>query len=231
MRVSTTEQHVENQRDACLQLCTRHGWEPIVIDETVSGALRRRPGWDSVLSLALGGEIVAVVVSALDRIGRSMNEVFLTIDAIDRAGIRVLSVKEPWLDVGGGGDPLMRKLMLAVFSWAAEFERERLLERSRDGTDQARKEGRLGGRPRSALVGDDLAYAVKMHQAGLSDTAIKKALFERGVHRPRCDCKNCKPGGIGVPKPLPRSSIYTAITRLTVFDGLSPVAAAPKKAS
>jgi putative DNA-invertase from lambdoid prophage Rac len=217
LRVSTHRQDVASQRDGAMELCHRNGWEPVLIEETMSGARVRRPGWDRVMAMAIGREIEAVVVSALDRIGRSMIEVFNCVEALDKSGVRLLSVKEPWVDFasapGGVGD-LMRKLMLAIMSWAAELERERLLARSQDGTDQARKEGRIGGRPRKALVGEGLALAVRLHQAGQSVGQIQKALFERGYHRP------LKEGSRAKPKPLARSTIHSAVNRLTLFDGL-----------
>jgi DNA invertase Pin-like site-specific DNA recombinase len=228
MRVSTASQDTENQRASCLELCRRHGFDdPIVIEETASGARLGRAGWDQVMALALGGEIGAVVVWALDRIGRSLQEVFKMVEALDKARVRLLSVREPWLDLGdaaaGAARDPMRTLLVMVFAWAAEFERERILQRSREGREVARREGRVGGRPRTAMVGEPLALAVKMHAAGLSAVKIQRALFERGVYR-------STPAGFrGKPKPVPLSTIHSAVTRVTTFEGVTPER--PKKAS
>jgi DNA invertase Pin-like site-specific DNA recombinase len=223
MRVSTGAQNSENQRASCVALCRQNGWDPVIIDETASGARVRRPGWDEVMRLAIGREVAGVVVWAIDRIGRSLQEVFDCINAIDQSGVRLLSVKEPWIDAGahpGGVADLMRRLQIMIFAWAADFERLRLLERSREGTDRARREGRFGGRPRSALVGDGLALAVDLHRKGLSTVKIQRALFERGYFRPtKLVGKDGKPLR---PQPLPRSTIHYAIKRLTTFDGLIP---------
>jgi len=231
MRVSTASQDTVNQRAACLEICARNGWEAIIIDETASGKHLRRAGWDRVLALAISREIGAVVVWAIDRIGRSMQEVFASVKSLDDAGIRLLSVREPWTDVGSmpGGADLMRNLLLAIFAWAAEFERFRNIERSKAGTDQARMAGRIGGRPRNALVGDGLAVAVALKNAGWSTVKIQRELFARGFHKPTCDCVGCRPdladlnkGRGGKPTPLPRSTIHYAVARVTTFDNMAP---------
>lgn len=53
--------------------------------------------------------VVAVV--AVDRLGRSMAGVINTVRELDRAGCRVVSLRESWLDTGGPA----RELLLAVF--------------------------------------------------------------------------------------------------------------------
>jgi len=90
---------------------------------------------------------------------------------LDRIGVQVVSVREPWLDTGGP----VRSLLIAIFSWCAEQERERLIERTKAGLERARRQGRRIGRPR-ALV--DVAKALALRNEGKS---IREAAVVLGV--------------------------------------------------
>jgi DNA invertase Pin-like site-specific DNA recombinase len=79
---------------------------------------------------------------------------------LDRRGIEVVSVREPWLDAGGA----VRPLLIAIFGWIAEQERVRLSERTRAGMDRARRSGVHVGRPSSSI---DVQRALAMKHDGL----------------------------------------------------------------
>jgi DNA invertase Pin-like site-specific DNA recombinase len=81
--------------------------------------------------------------------------------ALDEIGVKVVSVREAWLDTVGP----VRSLLVAIFSWVAETERNRLGERVRAGLDRARKDGKKLGRPRVSV---DLAKAQALRDAGQS---------------------------------------------------------------
>lgn len=122
LRVSTDAQTVENQRPDVEAFCATRGWTLTKLyTETVSGAARRRPVFDKMVEEARRGGFEAVVVWRLDRFGRSMLANMDSVRLLDAAGVGVVSVKEPWLNTAEG--PL-RNLLIAVFSYVAEVERE-----------------------------------------------------------------------------------------------------------
>ena len=91
IRVSTSDQHTENQRPELLQLADVRGFEVVeVVEERVS-ASKKRAGFDRVLALAHRGGIHAVIVFALDRIGRSMVDNLQVVLELDRLGVEVVS--------------------------------------------------------------------------------------------------------------------------------------------
>jgi DNA invertase Pin-like site-specific DNA recombinase len=152
-RVSTMEQTAENQERELLQLAHARGWQVGgIYRESMSGAIRDRPELDRLLGDARAGRIGAVVVWALDRLHRSMVGCITTVLELDRLGVQVLSLREPWLDTAGP----VRSLLLAIFGWVAEQERARLIERTRAGLARAREKGtRSGkaiGRPRVSTI-------------------------------------------------------------------------------
>ncbi|MCP3139907.1 recombinase family protein [Pyxidicoccus sp. QH1ED-7-1] len=85
----------------------------------------------------------AVVVVALDRLGRSMSGIIATVRELDRVGCAVVSLRESWLDTGGPA----RELLLAVFGWVAQEERRILVARTVSGLERARRHGTRSGKP------------------------------------------------------------------------------------
>ncbi len=88
-----------------------------------------------------------MVVWRLDRWGRSVADLMLTLGELTELGVGFVSLTEA-LDLTTSTGRAMAGL-LAVF---AEFEREILRERVRAGIAQARREGRPHGRPRTASL-------------------------------------------------------------------------------
>jgi putative DNA-invertase from lambdoid prophage Rac len=118
-----------------------------IYEETFSGATTARPEFTRMMDDAHKGRFTTVVVWALDRFGRSMIGNIQTVLELDRLGVRLVSLREPWLDTSGP----VRSLLLAIFSWCAEQERLRIVERTKAGMDRARRDGKTIGRPSSSI--------------------------------------------------------------------------------
>jgi DNA invertase Pin-like site-specific DNA recombinase len=131
LRVSTDAQTVANQRPEVEAFCAARGWTLVkTYEETASGAAKRRPVFDRLLEDARKRHFDGVVVWRLDRFGRSMLSNMDSVRLLDAAGVAVASVRESWLDTSAG--PL-RSLLIAIFSYVAEVERETLRERTKAG--------------------------------------------------------------------------------------------------
>ncbi len=102
-----------------------------IFEDTVSGAKSRRPGLDAALDYMRSGD--RLVVTRLDRLGRSRVDTLNTMDALRLRGI-VVECHHPRLDTS---DPAGR-LVMAVLADLAEWERDVLIERTREGLAQAR---------------------------------------------------------------------------------------------
>jgi putative DNA-invertase from lambdoid prophage Rac len=142
LRVSTDQQTTANQLDDLTRLATARGYACQVFEETESAA-KQRPVLEQVLAAARSGQVNAVIVWALDRLHRSMHGAITTVLELDRLGVQVISLREPWLDTSGP----VRQLLVAIFGWVAEQERTRLIERTRAGLERARRDGKRLGRP------------------------------------------------------------------------------------
>jgi DNA invertase Pin-like site-specific DNA recombinase len=144
IRVSTKEQDEEVQRRALEEFAGGHGVEIMewYVDKGESGAVpfKSRPVASKLIE-DLGKLKPECVLSwSIDRLGRSMLDTMNTILELESRGVRVITVKEEFLQTL---DPNIRKLILSILSWIAEYERRRIRERQ----EEAWKHGKQKGRP------------------------------------------------------------------------------------
>jgi len=134
-RVSTKDQHLDGQRDALAAA----GAERIFAD-TISGTARARPELDRLLLELRSGDVV--VVTKYDRLARSLKDLLEIVEQILARGAGFRSLGEDIDTTSPAG-----RLVFHVFASIAQFERERIVERTKEGLEAARKRGRVGGRP------------------------------------------------------------------------------------
>jgi DNA invertase Pin-like site-specific DNA recombinase len=180
LRVSTEKQTVENQRAPLSQLVLARGYEIAeVVTEVESGA-KKRPLLDDLCERARRGEFQAFGIAALDRLGRSVLDVLGRVELLDRAGVRILCVRDGWLETEGAA----RQLMLSVMAGCAQLERDILRERTLAGLARARAQGRKGGRPKASplavsaalvRVRGGISVAEAADDAGLSVRTLQRA--------------------------------------------------------
>lgn len=177
-RVSTSAQSLDNQRKAVFRLVAARGYELVETFEEKSSSARERTAFAAAKFGARRGEYDVLVVWALDRFGRSMAKNLIDVLELDRLGVEIVSVCEPWLDTRGP----VRDLLVAIFSWVAEQERMRLGERTRAGLERARREGRKLGRPPARV---NLAEANRLRATGMTwakiarHMGVKQSTLER----------------------------------------------------
>lgn len=134
-RVSTKDQNIDGQQDAL----TSAGAERIFAD-TITGTARSRPELDRLLNELRNGDVV--VVTKYDRLARSLKDLLEIVEQIQAKGAGFRSLGEDIDTTTPAG-----RLIFHVFASIAQFERERIVERTKEGLVAARKRGRVGGRP------------------------------------------------------------------------------------
>ena len=92
-----------------------------------------------LLSQLRTGDVL--VVWKLDRLSRSLKDVLALMEKVQQVGAGFQSLTEAIDTTSPGG-----RMMMQIVGAFAEFERAMLRERTRNGLDAARKEGRIGGR-------------------------------------------------------------------------------------
>ncbi len=161
-RVSTPDQSLEGQTDAL----TAAGAERIFAD-TISGTKRERPELTQLLDQLRSGDVVTV--TKYDRLARSLHDLLDIVKTIEERGAGFRSLAEDIDTTTPAG-----RLIFHVFASIAQFERERISERTKEGLKAARKRGRVGGRP-PALTTDQKAEVRRMRdEEGRSIAAIAR---------------------------------------------------------
>ena len=173
LRVSKSDgsQSVENQRPEVEQVARARGFKVVKVYEETASAAKTRPVFEAMMKDAKRGKFKVLLVWALDRFGRSMTGNLTDVLELDRLGVTVVSVRESWLDTGSP----VRRLLVAIFSWVAEQERARLIDRTKAGLQAARRRGTRLGRPRARLDVDEL---LELRRQGWS---VRRIAVSRGV--------------------------------------------------
>ncbi len=154
IRVSLNEEHPENQEIALKEFCERNGIELLKVfrDVGVSGAepALQRPNFKKLLQAAELMDIKTIVVFDLTRIGRDIFDVINTLKYLYDKGFNILFVKHPELNLNNTDSYVartMRRALVALLASFAEMERSFIRERTKQGMERARREGKHIGRP------------------------------------------------------------------------------------
>jgi DNA invertase Pin-like site-specific DNA recombinase len=169
-RVSTHDQQtLPLQMRAMREYAARRGWTVAVqIKEVGSGATERELR-ENLLAAARRREIDVVLVWRLDRWGRSLVDLVVTLKELAELGVAFVSLTEA-LDLTTPAGRAMAGL-LSVF---AAFEHEILRERIRAGIAEARLQGKHLGRP--VTVGKQASQIRKLYRGGVSKAEIARRL-------------------------------------------------------
>ena len=143
-RVSTTDQTTENQKMRLTEYVMQKGWEYDIFNE-VESTRKTRPVKAELLQKLRNGEYNGVLVFRLDRWARSSTELLLEMDQLANKGIAFISYSEN-LDFSTSTG----KLHFQILSAFAEFERNLISERTKEGIYRARKLGKTLGRPQGS---------------------------------------------------------------------------------
>jgi DNA invertase Pin-like site-specific DNA recombinase len=162
-RVSTLGQSLSAQLDAL-----KAAGADLVFREKVSGVRADRPQLAKLMAGLKPGDIV--LVTKLDRLGRSTRELLDLIERIGKAGASFRSLGDPLWDTSSSQGRLLSTLLAAI----AEFERELIRERTGEGRKRAMANGvKFGRKPK--LSDYQRQEAIKRRAAGETLASIAKS--------------------------------------------------------
>ncbi len=217
-RVSTSkqevEQTVESQIECLRKYVENEGLEldekHVYVDEGYSGAKLERPGLDTLRDSAAAGEFQEVIIYSPDRLARRYAYQVIVIEELNKCGCEVIFLQRPISD-----DP-EEKLLLQMQGIIAEYERAKIIERTRRGRLYNARRGHFlmwsippygyryqivsGEQPGRAIIHEEEAELVKniFHwctEEGLSTYKIVERLNRMGI-RPRKGGKGWAPSSI-----------------------------------
>jgi DNA invertase Pin-like site-specific DNA recombinase len=162
-RVSTVDQDYARQVEAL-----KAAGAEKVFSEKISGARADRPQLAKLMDALKADDVV--MVTKLDRLGRSTTELFALLDRIDRVDAGFRSLGDPMWDTTTPQGKLLRTILAGV----AEFERDIIQERTSEGRKRAMANGvQFGRKPK--LTPHQRAEAIQRRAAGETLTDIAKS--------------------------------------------------------
>jgi DNA invertase Pin-like site-specific DNA recombinase len=174
-RVSTKdkEQNPENQLIRLREYCKVREWKFREYVDFASGAKKDRPGLKSIMNDLT--QLDGILVLRLDRFGRSLQNLLENLNQIRTQG-KFFEAIDQGLKISEKKEP-MNDFMLAILGAAAEFERELISERVRDGMARARKENKKIGRPEILEKrGIDISRIIELRESGKSIRDISQII-------------------------------------------------------
>jgi len=143
VRVSKTEQTVENQINPLIQYAKGMGWEYEIFQEKESTRKSRPVQWELYNKL-LRKKYDGLLIYKFDRWARSTKELIEHMEKLLDKGISIYSYSEN-IDLKSS----MGRAMLTIISAFAQLERDLIRERTLAGLARARAQGKKLGRPRT----------------------------------------------------------------------------------
>jgi DNA invertase Pin-like site-specific DNA recombinase len=178
IRVSTDEQDLSKQRHLLFEYAQQ---QRLIIDQFIEAEVssRKTPQERRIVELLnLLGTGDHLLVAELSRLGRNMLETLNIINSLGEKGIRITFVRQPELSTSGGHG----RLLLAIYSYFAEAERDYISIRTKQGLAAARANGKLLGRPKGSrnksgsVLSPFKQQIEEYHRLGLSIRAIQKLI-------------------------------------------------------
>src|SRR4030095_14073504 len=175
IRVSKDDQDLKKQRHLLLEYSQQ---QKLLIDEFIEIEISSRKNPDErriteLINKLQDGDLL--LVAELSRLGRNMLETLNIIDELTQTGVKIVFIRQPELSTTGPHT----QLLLAIYSYFAETEREFISIRTKQGLAAARAEGKLLGRPKGSQNQNRPLDAHREQieaylQIGLSIAAIQK---------------------------------------------------------
>jgi DNA invertase Pin-like site-specific DNA recombinase len=164
-RVSTLDQVLHSQVDEL----TAAGAGRIFTDQA-SGKLDARPGLAAALDYLRDHEGDVLMVTRIDRLGRSVQHLVRVVDDLKARGIEFRSLHEGIDTTTAGGE-----MFFVIFAAIGRFSGRIISERTHEGLAAARARGRRGGRPR-AMTEERITTALELRAKGRTLEQIAKTL-------------------------------------------------------
>lgn len=143
-RVSSDDQNLERQFEEFKKI----GVEKIFAEKKSGKNTIDRPEFSKMMSFVREGD--TIVFESLERLGRNSDEILDTVSFIDKNNMGLMVLNLPILDTKFG-DPnlekLVRSLVISIFSWTAQNEREESKRKQKQGIEIAKRKGVYRGKP------------------------------------------------------------------------------------
>ena len=166
-RVSTRQQELDRQLDLLKDYNCNE-----ILTEKMSGTKSDRPELNRLKDKLRPGDVV--VVESFSRLGRSTKDLIDLVNYFEEINVKLISIKEKFDMSTPQG-----KLMMTVFQAFSQFERDLIVQRTKEGLKSARARGRKGGRPQ--VNEKEIRKAVNLYNT--EQYSVKEIVEMTGISR------------------------------------------------
>jgi DNA invertase Pin-like site-specific DNA recombinase len=148
IRVSTEQQSLQNQKHKILEYAQQH---KLLIDEFIELEISSKKSQKERkidILLKKMGEGDVLICTELSRLGRNMLEILNLVEEFNQHKIKLIFTNQPELSTNQ--NEALSALLLAIYGYFAQTEREIISERTKQGLAAARAMGKVLGRPKGA---------------------------------------------------------------------------------
>lgn len=171
-RVSTDNQELNRQIDLLNQYSVDE-----IYSEKITGTKRNRPKLNELMRRVRNGD--SIVIESLSRLGRSTKDLLNIMSELKEKGVQVISLKEN-IDT----DTPTGQLIITVLSAISQFERDVIVQRTKEGIQSAQARGVKFGRPKvSDKITDKIVALYKTGQYSYNDIADMTGVSTSTVYR------------------------------------------------
>jgi len=162
-------QTVENQRDQLTEFCEAMGWDVMLeFSDQKSGKSLDRAGLQAMKTAASKRMFDHLVFWDLSRLSRGgVSKTLRLLEELGTWGVTWRSYQESYIDALGP----FAEVVIALLSSIAKMEREKIRERTLAGLARARRQGRVGGRPKAV---EDYKLVLKVEALRAGGQSIRK---------------------------------------------------------
>lgn len=140
-RVSTTGQDLETQKE----ILENQGCEKLFVEKVTGTSTTQRTQLKEAIEFARPGD--TLVVTKIDRLARSIMDLNKIVQLLADKGVKVKFIKDNMEFDGSNGSNSLQTLLFNILGSFAQFERDLIVERTTEGRERAKKQGKHMGRP------------------------------------------------------------------------------------
>ncbi|EJA1924306.1 recombinase family protein [Staphylococcus pseudintermedius] len=186
-RVSTVGQNLDNQ----IEQLKEQGAEKIYKEQVTATSTKQRVELKAMIENVRSSDIV--VVAKIDRLARSISDLNKIVTELNTKGVSVKFLKEQMTFEAGNNNSL-NTLLFNILGSFAQFERDIIVERTSEGRERAKANGKKFGRKPSS-TDKDIAKAIELYKKRsenklsvadiLKMTDVKKSTFYHELKKVR----------------------------------------------
>lgn len=181
IRKSTDKQQYDRQINILKEKGYIDGVNCSYIFETYTGKTTKRPALDNLINILKEND--TLIIESLSRLSRSgfYNTIELVKNLVEQKKINITILKENIHLIAGANMDASTKLLLNIFSILAEFERDLLSERTKEGLKAVKNRGVKLGRPTKYTI-NDFINTLELNAGGISvNNAIKITKYPKST--------------------------------------------------